>query len=90
MLRYSIIIDIKGRLGTDFALWKSGIQSQRSWQRLFFRKKIFKFFKNTEYLKTDRWFINKNSKVTRFNVAREDKIICLIYKKPGHTNEKMV
>ena len=41
-----------------------------------------------EYLKSDEPIINKNSKVTRFNVAREDKIVCLICKKPGHATEK--
>ena len=45
--------------------------------------------RNTDYLKTDEPVNNKNTKTTRFNVALEDKIICLIYKKKlGHTTEK--
>ena len=41
--------------------------------------------KNTEYLKNDEAINNKNSKVIWLNLAREDKIACSIYKKPGHT-----
>ena len=41
-----------------------------------------------EYLKSDEETYNKNNKVTWFNVAREDKFVCLICKKPGHTTEK--
>ena len=41
-----------------------------------------------EYLKSDEQTNNKNNKVTRFIVAREDKFVCLICKKPGHTTEK--
>ena len=44
--------------------------------------------KNMEYLKSDEQTNNKNNKVTRFNVERKDKFICLICKKPGHTTEK--
>ena len=41
-----------------------------------------------EYLKSDELTNNKNNKVTWFNVAREDKFICLISKKPGHATER--
>ena len=41
-----------------------------------------------EYLKSDEQTNNENNKVTRFNVASEDKFICLICKKPGHATEK--
>ena len=41
-----------------------------------------------EYLKSAEQTNNKNNEVTRFNVAREDKFICLICKKPGHATEK--
>ena len=41
-----------------------------------------------DYSKSDEPTNNKNNKVTRFNVAREDKFICLICKKPGHSTEK--
>ena len=34
--------------------------------------------KNVEYSKSDEPTNNKNNKVTRFNVAREDKFVCLI------------
>ena len=44
--------------------------------------------KNMEYLKSDEQTNNENNKVTRFNVEREDKFICLICKKPGHATEK--
>ena len=44
--------------------------------------------KNMEYSKNDEPTNNKNSKVTRFNVAREDKFVCLICKNPGHATEK--
>ena len=41
-----------------------------------------------KYSKSDEPTNNKNNKVTRFNVAREDKFLCLIFKKPGHATEK--
>ena len=41
--------------------------------------------KNMEYLKSDE---QKNNRVTRLNVAREDKFVCLICKELGHTTEK--
>ena len=44
--------------------------------------------KNMEYLKSDEPTNNKNNNVTRFNVARKNKFISLIYKKPGHATEK--
>ena len=44
--------------------------------------------RNTDYLKSEESTNNKNNKTTRFNVALENKIICLICKKPGHTTEK--
>ena len=44
--------------------------------------------KNMEYLKSDEQTNNKNNKVSRFNVARADKFICSICKKPGHATEK--
>ena len=44
--------------------------------------------KNMEYLKSDEQTNNKNNKVTRFNVARDDKFVCLICKKPGQSTEK--
>ena len=40
-----------------------------------------------EYLKTDEQTNIKNNNVTRFNVSREDKFVCFICKKPGHTTE---
>ena len=44
--------------------------------------------RNTDYLKTEESTNNKNNKTARFNVALEDKTICLICKKLGHTTEK--
>ena len=44
--------------------------------------------KNMDYLKSDESTNNKNNKTTRFNVALDNKTICLICKKPGHTTEK--
>ena len=44
--------------------------------------------KNMECLKSEEQTNNKNNKVTRFNVAREDEFICLICEKPGHATEK--
>ena len=44
--------------------------------------------KNMECLKSEEQTNNKNNKVTRFDLAREDKFVCLICKKPGHTTEK--
>ena len=44
--------------------------------------------RNTDYLKTEVSTNDKNNETTRLNVALEEKIICLICKKPGHTNEK--
>ena len=44
--------------------------------------------RNTDYLKTQERTNNKNNKITRFNSSLEDKIICLICKKSGHTTEK--
>ena len=41
-----------------------------------------------EYSKSDEPTNNKNNKVTRFNVAREDKFVCLICKMQGHASEK--
>ena len=41
-----------------------------------------------EYSKSNEATNNKNNKVTRFNVAREDVTVCLICKKPGHAIEK--
>ena len=41
-----------------------------------------------EYSKTDEPINNKSSKVTRFDVARQHKFVCLICKKPGHTTER--
>ena len=41
-----------------------------------------------EYSKTVKPIDNKNSKVTRFNVARQDKSVCLICEKPDHAIEK--
>ena len=38
--------------------------------------------KNMEYFKSVEPTNNKNNKVTRFNLAREDKFVCLICKKP--------
>ena len=43
--------------------------------------------KNINYLKTDVPMNNKNNKTTQFDVALEDKIVCLICKKPGHATE---
>ena len=44
--------------------------------------------RNTDYLKTGKSTNNKNNKTTRFNVALDNKTICLICGKPGHTTEK--
>ena len=44
--------------------------------------------RNTDYLKTKESTNNTNNKTIRFNVALQDKIICLICKKTGHTTEK--
>ena len=44
--------------------------------------------KNIAYSRTDRQINNKNNKVTLFNVAREDRIVCLNCKKPGHATHK--
>ena len=45
--------------------------------------------KNTDYFKTEESTNNnKNNKTTRLNVALENKTICLICKKLGHTTEK--
>ena len=43
---------------------------------------------NMEYLKSDKSTNNKNNKVSRFNVARENKFNCFICKNPGHATEK--
>ena len=43
--------------------------------------------KNMEYSKGDEPNNNENNKVTRFNLAREDKIVCSICKKSGHATE---
>ena len=45
--------------------------------------------RNTDYLMTEGLINNKKYKTTRFNVALENKTICLICKKPGHTTEKL-
>ena len=44
--------------------------------------------KNMEYSKSDEPTNNKNNKVTRFNVARENKFVCLNCKKSGHATEQ--
>ena len=44
--------------------------------------------KNMDYSKSDEPTNNKNNKVARFNVAHEDKFVCLICKKPSHTTER--
>ena len=44
--------------------------------------------RNMEYTKSDEPINDKNSKVTRFNVAREEQFVCLICKKPGYVTEK--
>ena len=43
--------------------------------------------RNTNYLKTEEPINDKNNKTTRVNVAREDKFVCLIRKKPGPATE---
>ena len=45
---------------------------------------------NTDYLKSEETTNNKNNETTRSNVTLEDKNICSIYKKPGHTTEKFL
>ena len=44
--------------------------------------------KNMDYSKSDESTNNKNNKIYRFNVAFDNKTICLICKKPGQTTEK--
>ena len=43
--------------------------------------------KNLDYLKMDDSITNKNNKTTRFNVARNNNINCIICKRPGHVAE---
>ena len=43
--------------------------------------------KNSDYLKTDNSINNRNNKTTRFNVARDNNMNCIICKKPGHVAE---
>ena len=41
-----------------------------------------------DYSKSEESTNNKNNKIIRFNVALENKTICLICKKLAHTTEK--
>ena len=43
---------------------------------------------NRDYLKTEESTNNKNNRTTRFNVALENKTICLICSKPSLKTEK--
>ena len=43
--------------------------------------------KNSDYLKMDDPINNKKNKRTRFNVARDNNVNCIICKKPGHVAE---
>ena len=42
---------------------------------------------NSDYLKMDDSINNRKNKTTRFNVARDNNINCIVCKKPGHIAE---